>query len=62
LGESPPGSISPLTQTADPLRYPGFPVELSGVGERHAAFLTESRARGYCLVPHSRKSGSAPVS
>ena len=29
-----------------PLRYPGFPVELGGVGELHAAFLTESRTRG----------------
>jgi len=31
-----------------PLRYPGFPVELGGVGELHAAF-------------RSRKSGCAPV-
>jgi hypothetical protein len=29
-----------------PLRYPGLPVELGGVGELHAAFLTESRTRG----------------
>jgi hypothetical protein len=29
-----------------PLRYPGFPVQLIGVGELHAAFLTESRIRG----------------
>jgi hypothetical protein len=28
-----------------PLRCPGFPVELSGVGELHAAFLNESRTR-----------------
>ena len=28
-----------------PLRYPGFPVQLSGVGELHAAFFTESRIR-----------------
>ena len=27
------------------LRSPGFPVELVGVGESHAAFLTESRTR-----------------
>jgi hypothetical protein len=29
-----------------PLRYPGFPVELGGVGKLHAAFLAESRTRG----------------
>jgi len=29
-----------------PLRAPGFPVELGGVGELHAAFFTESRTRG----------------
>ncbi len=29
-----------------PLRSPLFPVELGGVGELHAAFLTESRTRG----------------
>ena len=29
-----------------PLRYPGFPVDIGGVGELHAAFLTESRTRG----------------
>ena len=28
-----------------PLRYPGFPVQLSGVGELHTAF-TESRIHG----------------
>jgi hypothetical protein len=33
-------------ETAGPLRYPGFPVEVGGVGELHAAFLTESRTRG----------------
>jgi hypothetical protein len=31
-----------------PLRYPGFPVELGGVGQLLAAFLTESRTRGGC--------------
>jgi hypothetical protein len=30
-----------------PLRYPGFPVELSGLGEEHAAFFKESRIRGH---------------
>jgi hypothetical protein len=29
------------------LRSPGFPVELVGVGEPHAAFLTESRTRSH---------------
>ena len=29
-----------------PLRYPGFPVEVSGADEFHAAFLNESRTRG----------------
>jgi hypothetical protein len=26
--------------------FPGFPVEIVGVGGLHAAFLTESRTRG----------------
>jgi hypothetical protein len=30
-----------------PLRYPGFPVGIGGVGELHAAFLNESRTRGH---------------
>ena len=34
-------------QQVPPLRYPGFPVELGGVGELHAAFLTESRTRAH---------------
>ncbi|MGC2401157.1 MAG: hypothetical protein WA510_15295, partial [Acidobacteriaceae bacterium] len=29
-----------------PLRYPGFPVEVSGVGELHAPFFKERRIRG----------------
>jgi hypothetical protein len=44
-----------------PLRYPGFPVELGGVGNLHVAFLEESRTRGRCGTPRSRKSGYAPV-
>ena len=38
------------------LRSPGFPVELVGVGEPHAAFLTESRTRshGWSLVQEIR--------
>jgi hypothetical protein len=30
-----------------PLRRPGFPVEVVGVGELHAAFFTECRTRGH---------------
>jgi hypothetical protein len=44
-----------------PLRYPGFPAAPGGVGDLHAAFLTESRTRGRWLVPLSRKSRYAPV-
>jgi uncharacterized DUF497 family protein len=35
---------------------PGFPVELVGVGEVHAAFLNESRTRGHiqCSVQEIR--------
>jgi hypothetical protein len=34
-------------ETAGPsTALPGFPVEVGGVGELHAAFLTESRTRG----------------
>ena len=29
-----------------PLRYPEFPVEVGGVGELYAPFLTERRTRG----------------
>jgi hypothetical protein len=29
-----------------PLRSPAFPVQVSGVGELHPAFFTESRTRG----------------
>ena len=29
-----------------PLRYPGFPVEVDGVDEVHAALFAESRTRG----------------
>jgi hypothetical protein len=44
-----------------PLRYPGFPVDIGGLGELHAAFLNESRTRGRWGVLRSRKSGFAPV-
>jgi hypothetical protein len=33
------------------LAYSGFPVELASVGELHAAFLNESRIRGYWWRP-----------
>jgi hypothetical protein len=33
--------------------YSGFPVELAGVGELHAAFLNESRTRGWLVVPRA---------
>jgi hypothetical protein len=44
-----------------PLRYPGFPVDLDGVGEVHAAFLIESRTRSRFVSLRGRKSGYAPV-
>jgi hypothetical protein len=31
--------------------YSGFPVDLAGAGELHAAFLNESRTRGYWWRP-----------
>jgi hypothetical protein len=33
-------------QQVAPLRYPGFPVDIGGVGELHAAFLKGSRMSG----------------
>src|SRR3984885_4535224 len=35
-------------QRVPPLRYPGFPVDLGGVGPLHPPFFTEGRTR--CLV------------
>jgi hypothetical protein len=35
-----------MEQQVPPLRYPEFPVQLSGVGELHAAFTTESHIHG----------------
>jgi hypothetical protein len=40
-------------------RYPGFPVEVGGVVDLHAAFLTESRTRGFWLVLRNREFGYA---
>jgi hypothetical protein len=34
-------------RTAGPSASSGFPVDVSGVGELHAAFFTESRTRGH---------------
>ena len=34
----PPDSGTQIALTAGPLRSPGFPVELGGFGELHAAF------------------------
>src|ERR1700678_4004016 len=44
-----------------PLRYPGFPVELDGVGALRAPFFTEGRTKWSCPVQRGRKSGYAPV-
>jgi hypothetical protein len=41
------------------LGFPGFPVELGGVGELHAPFLTERRTRGPGPEMRGRKSGFA---
>jgi hypothetical protein len=68
-GETKPVGNSPTAQSLcpkvklqiPPLRYPGFPVELGGVGELHAAFPTESRTRGGWWVPRNRKSRCASV-
>jgi hypothetical protein len=42
-----------------PLRYPGFPVEVGGAGELHAAFLNESRIKFTSATDFNRKSGVA---
>ena len=54
-------AVSESELQVPPLRYPGFPVELGGAGELHAAFFTESRTRGRWSVPRSRKPGCASV-
>ena len=51
-----------VEQQVPPLRYPGFPVEVGGVGELNAALLTESRTRvrWWCRVagnPGALRSG-----
>jgi NAD(P)-dependent dehydrogenase (short-subunit alcohol dehydrogenase family) len=47
-------------QQVPPLRYPGFPVEVDGVDELHAALFTEPHTRP-CLALRDGKSGYAPV-
>jgi hypothetical protein len=54
---SPPG-LHLLTGKERGGASPGFPVEFGGVGEPHAAFLTESRTRCRWRVPRITKSGS----
>src|SRR5450631_3891234 len=44
-----------------PLRYPGFPVDLDGVGRPHAPFLKRKAHTRPCLAPRRRKSGFASV-
>src|ERR1700677_2630520 len=44
-----------------PLRYPGFPVRLGGVGELHAAFLTERRTRENAFCPATALHGSVAL-
>jgi len=41
-----------VKQQIPPLRYPGFPVELGGVGELHAAFHTESGMTNWRAAAH----------
>jgi hypothetical protein len=58
----PSGRMDREKQQVPPLRSPGFPVEVGGVGGRNAAFLTESRTRstGECRVagnPGTLRSG-----
>src|ERR1700679_1080204 len=44
-----------------PLRSPGFPVELGGVGALHAPFPYRKAHTRPCLVQRGRKSGYASV-
>jgi hypothetical protein len=44
-----------------PLRYPGFPVDVDGVGGPHAPFLKRKAHTRPCLALRGRKSGFAPV-
>jgi hypothetical protein len=44
-----------------PLRYPGFPVDLGGVGALHAPFSYRKAHTRLCPAQRGRKSGYAPV-
>jgi hypothetical protein len=44
-----------------PLRYPGFPVDLDGVGGPHAPFLKRKAHTWPCPALRGRKSGFASV-
>ena len=44
-----------------PLRFPGFPVDLDGVGGPHAPFLKRKAHTRPCLAQRGRKSGFASV-
>jgi len=41
-----PNTVTQEKPQISPLRYPGFPADVGGAGELHAAFLNESRTRG----------------
>jgi hypothetical protein len=48
--------------TADPSASSGFPVRISGFGEPHAAFLKESRIRGFFASSVVGNAEFAPMS
>jgi hypothetical protein len=61
VGESPSGSVSPSSETAGPLRYPGFPVELGALANFMRLSLRKAApaATGECRV--AGNPGYAPV-
>src|SRR5450631_3836035 len=50
--------IGPRNRRSARLRSPGFPVEIGGVGELHAPFLTRKAHTQPCPAQRGRKSGS----
>jgi hypothetical protein len=48
----------PRNRRSARLRSPGFPVEIGGVGELHAPFLTRKAHTQPCPAQRGRKSGS----